>query len=401
MAQSRAGTRHQIIGGRFSGCRNAGKSGNEYHGDTLAALGDKSVTGFTAFARRRKRYTGRREDKKNMLVIQSYGLAVALCFVTMLCWGSWANTQKLATKAWPFQLFYWDYAIGVFLLSLLFAFTLGSSGTGGRSFLIDLHQADSRWLGSALLGGVVFNVSNILLVAAIDIAGMSVAFPLGVGLALVIGVVTTYIAKPEGNVPMIAAGVGCVVIAMVFCALAYRKMASAGQRTPGKGLLLSVVAGVLMGAFYSFVAQSLGAIDAATLSLEPGKLSPYTAIFMFSTGLLLSNFLWNSIVMAKPFHGPPVSYRDYFVNGNARLHFIGLLGGLIWNIGMSFSVIASSAAGPALSYGLGQGATLVGAVWGVFIWKEFRGAPAGTNRLLAAMFVFYLVGLGILIGSKA
>jgi glucose uptake protein len=323
-----------------------------------------------------------------------------MCVVTMLCWGSWANTQKLASKEWRFQLFYWDYAIGVFLLSLILAFTMGSFGSGGRVFCSDLAQADGKWLGSAFLGGVIFNLSNILLVAAIDIAGLAVAFPVGVGLALVLGVITTYIAKPEGNVPMLAAGVAAVMIAIVLDALAYKRLASAGQKTPVKGIVLSVVAGVLMGWFYSFVAQAMGAIDPATKALEAGKLSPYTAIVLFSAGLLASNFIWNSIVMAKPFSGEPVTYRDYFTKGNARLHLIGILGGIIWNIGMSFSIIASTTAGPALSYGLGQGATMVGAFWGVFIWKEFKGAPAGTGKLLGAMFLFYFVGLGVLIASK-
>jgi glucose uptake protein len=335
-----------------------------------------------------------------VITVESYPLAVGLCIVTMLCWGSWANTQKLASRQWRFQLFYWDYVFGVFLLSLLLAFTLGSSGTDGRGFLVDLAQADGRWLGSALAGGVVFNLANILLVAAIDIAGMAVAFPVGIGLALVLGVVTTYVAKPEGNVPKLALGVGCVMLAIVLDALAYKRLAAAGIRAPLRGIVLSIVAGVLMGFFYSFVAQSMGAYDVATHALEPGKLSPYTALVLFSAGVLASNFLWNSIAMAKPFSGAPVSYADYFRQGNLNLHLIGILGGVIWSLGMSLSIIANTAAGPALSYGLGQGATMVGALWGVFIWKEFKGAPRGTGRLLAAMFVLYLVGLGVLIASK-
>ena len=336
-----------------------------------------------------------------MIVIDSYPVAVIMCVITMLCWGSWANTQKLASKEWRFQLFYWDYAIGVFLLALLLAFTLGSTGTAGRGFLTDLAQADRQWLGSAFLGGVIFNLSNILLVAAIDIAGLAVAFPVGVGLALVLGVITTYLAKPAGNVPMLALGVLAIVVAIIVDALAYKRLTAQSQRTPAKGIVLSVVAGVLMGFFYSFVASAMGKIDPATHALEAGKLSPYTAIVLFSAGLLLSNFLWNSIVMAKPFVGDPIPFGDYFSKGNLRLHAIGILGGVIWNLGMSFSIIAANAASPALSYGLGQGATMIGAFWGVFIWKEFKGAPPGTNRLLALMFVFYLVGLAILIGSKS
>lgn len=335
-----------------------------------------------------------------MLIVQSYGLAVTMCVITMLCWGSWANTQKLASKEWRFQLFYWDYAIGVLLLALVLAFTMGSTGSGGRPFLADLRQAEARWLGSAFLGGVIFNLSNILLVAAIDIAGLAVAFPVGVGLALVLGVITTYLVNPSGNVPMLALGVSSIVVAILLDALAYKRLAGSGRKAPLKGIVISVAAGLLMGWFYSFVAQSMGKIDPSSQALEAGKLSPYTAIVAFSVGLLVSNFLWNTIMMIRPLSGEPVPLGDYFTKGNARLHAIGILGGVIWNVGMSFSIIASTKAGAALSYGLGQGATMIGAFWGVFIWKEFQGASAGTNKLLAAMFAFYLLGLGILIASK-
>jgi glucose uptake protein len=335
-----------------------------------------------------------------MLIIQSYSLAVVMCVITMLCWGSWANTQKLASKEWRFQLFYWDYAIGVFLLALILAFTAGSHGSNGRGFIADLHQADGKWIGSALIGGVIFNLSNILLVAAIDIAGMAVAFPVGVGLALVVGVITTYLVTKQGNVPMLTLGVLAIVVAIVIDGLAYKRLASGGKKTPMKGIILSVAAGLLMGWFYSFVAQAMGRIEPVTFTLEAGKLSPYTAILFFSTGLLLSNFLWNSIVMVKPFSGTPVAFSDYFKKGNIRLHAIGILGGVIWNLGMSFNIIAASKVAPSLAYGLGQGATMIGAFWGVFIWKEFKGAPPGTNKLLAAMFLFYLLGLAILVASK-
>ena len=335
-----------------------------------------------------------------MFIVESYGLAVVMCVITMLCWGSWANTQKLASKEWRFQLFYWDYAVGVLLLALLLAFTMGSMGSGGRGFIVDLQQADAKWLGSAFLGGVIFNLSNILLVAAIDIAGLAVAFPVGVGLALVLGVITTYLATHQGNVPMLALGVAGVAVAIVLDGLAYKRLASGGQKTPTKGIVISVAAGLLMGWFYSFVAQAMGEIDPVTKTLTAGKLSPYTAIVLFSAGLLLSNFIWNSIMMVKPLSGDPVAFGDYFSKGNVRLHSIGILGGVIWNVGMSFSIIASTKAGAALAYGLGQGATMIGAFWGVFIWKEFKGAPPGTNKYLGAMFLFYLLGLGILVASK-
>ena len=332
-----------------------------------------------------------------MVVVESYAVAVIMCFVTMLCWGSWANTQKLATKEWRFQLFYWDYTIGIVILSLILAFTMGSIGTGGRSFLDDLTQANSSNLLSAFLGGVIFNLANILLVAAIDIAGMAVAFPIGIGLALAIGVITNYIGSPVGNPFLLFAGVAAVVVAIIVDAIAYRKLSSSSQKTATKGILISIVAGVLMGFFYRFVAASM---STDFVNLEAGKLSPYTAVVIFSVGLFLSNFLWNSIVMAKPFVGEPVPFSDYIKKGNLKLHSIGILGGIIWSIGMSFSIIASGAAGFAISYGLGQGATMIAAFWGVFIWKEFKSAPKGTNSLLSLMFIFYLIGLIVIVVSR-
>jgi len=316
-----------------------------------------------------------------------------MCFITMLCWGSWANTQKLASKEWRFQLFYWDYALGVLLLALILAFTLGSFGSQGRPFLADIGQANGSAIWSALLGGIVFNLSNILLVAAIDIAGMAVAFPIGVGLALVIGVVVNYIKLPVGDPLLLLIGVAGVVIAIIIDALAYRRLPTDKQTTT-KGIVISIAAGVLMGFFFRFVVASM-----ATDFAHPaaGMLTPYSAVVFFSLGLVLSNFVWNSIVMKKPFVGEPVPYGDYITKGNARLHLVGILGGVIWSLGMSFSIIASGTAGPSISYGLGQGATMVAAFWGVFIWKEFKQAPPNTGRLLSLMFVFYIVGLGLIV----
>lgn len=331
-----------------------------------------------------------------MVIVESFMLAVTLCAITMLCWGSWANTQKLAGEGWPFQLFYWDYSLGVLLFALLSAFTLGSMGPAGRPFLADLAQADRGALWSAFLGGVIFNVSNILLVAAIGIAGMAVAFPVGVGLALVIGVATSYAAKPDGSPLLIGLGVLAITAAIVLDAAAYRRVASSTAATPRLGLALSVAAGVLMGFFYQFVVKAM-ATDFT--SPEPGRLGPYAAIAVFSLGLFLSSFLWNTIAMRMPFQGEPVAIGPYF-RASPGVHLVGILGGAIWNIGMTLSILASGAAGPAISYGLGQGATMVAALWGVFVWREFRTAPRGTNVLLALMFLLYVLGLSLLVVAR-
>jgi len=330
-----------------------------------------------------------------MFAVHDLPLAILFCVVTMLGWGSWANTQKLAGKdKWPFELFYWDYAIGVFATGVIFAFTLGSFGSDGTPALANLHAASSTALWTAFLSGLLFNISNILLVVAIDAAGMAVAFPVGVGLALVIGTVESYIQTPKGSAPLLSGGVALIVVAMILSALAHRRL----PRKPGanwmRGLIFSVIAGCLMGFFYPQLMKSVSA-DFNNAPIAPGLLTPYTALLLFGAGLLVSNLVVNTVFM----RAGRVGYGAYF-RGSFRLHSLGFLGGCIWMIALSLNVIASGVAGPAISYALGQGATLVAAVWGVAIWHEFRDAPKGTGPFVAAMFVCYAAGL-ILIGSAS
>ena len=333
-----------------------------------------------------------------MYIVQDYSLAVIFCVVTMLCWGSWGNTQKLASKTWRYEFFYWDYVIGVLLFSLISGFTLGSIGTEGRSFLPDLAQANLASLGSAFLGGIIFNVANILLSAAIAICGLSVAFPVGIGLALVLGVLVNYFGAAKGEPTYIFIGVALITIAIILNGLAYKKALVGTKKVSGKGILISVVAGVIMAFFYRFVAASMDMENFA--SPAPGKLTPYTAVFVFAIGVFVSNFLFNTLAMKHPVEGKPVSISGYF-KGDMSTHLVGVLGGVIWCIGQSFSMIASEKAGAAISYGLGQGATLVSALWGILIWKEFKGAPAISNRLNVGMFILFVIGLGFLIYAGA
>ncbi len=331
-----------------------------------------------------------------MFIIQSYATAILFCIITMLCWGSWANTQKLASKTWRFELFYWDYVLGILVFSIFSAFTLGSFGAEGRSFLDDLKQASSSNIGSALLGGVIFNAANILFSAAIAIAGMAVVFPVAIGLALVLGVIINYAAAQQGDPVLLFAGVALVMVAILLNAAAYKKKNVGDQKVSGKGIVLSLIAGVLMSFFYRFIAASMDLEN--FVSPAVGKMTPYTAVFVFSIGIFLSNFIFNTILIKKPFVGEPTSYKAYF-KGNFSTHLTGIAGGLIWGLGNSFNLIAAGKAGPAISYGLGQGATLIAALWGVFVWKEFKNAPSGTNKLVTAMFVFFVIGLALLVYS--
>ncbi len=319
-----------------------------------------------------------------MFIPQVYAVALAMMILSMICWGSWANTQK-ATGSWRFELFYWDYVWGILLCTVLVGLTFGRTDAASpHSFFHNLAAANVAHLAYAFVGGIVFNISNILIVGAIAIAGMAVAFPVGIGLALVIGSVLNYLVTPKGNPLLLFGGVTLVCVAIVLDAMAYHQL-SPDRKASRKGIALSLLGGFGMGLFYPFVAKGISG---------PNHLGPYTVAFVFALGVLASNIPANSILMRRPIVGLPVRFADYFA-GAGRLHVWGVLGGAIWTVGTISNFVASYAdmVGPATSYALGQGATMVGAIWGVFVWKEFAGAGASTKRLLALMFAFFIVGL--------
>jgi len=331
-----------------------------------------------------------------MILVENYTLAVLLCILAMVCWGSWQNTQNLAGKSWRFELYYWDFILGIFIFSLIMAFTFGSMGHAGRSFIADLRQAAPRNLFSAALGGAIWNLGTLLLVAAIAEAGMSVAFPIGGGIGWILGIVINYLGKPEGNPWLLFGGSLVIVLAILFSMTSYRRLSATQQKAPLKGIVLSVTAGLLIAFFYRFVAAAL---DTEFIHESAGKLTSYTAVVAFSVGAIISTLVFNPVFMRKPIQGNPVSMGDYF-KGNSRVHLYGILGGAIWCLGNSVSFMAVGSASPAISYGLSNSAPVVAAIWGIFVWKEFKNAPEGTNRLLFLMFLCYLIGLGLIVYAR-
>ena len=334
-----------------------------------------------------------------MIIVHSYSLAVMLCILTMFCWGSWANTLKMEPRSYGFALFYWDQAIGYLVLPLLIALTFGSLGHHPRGFFDDLRQASLASYGWALCGGVVFNLANMLFMAALDIAGMAVAYPIAIGIALVEGVLINYIAKPSGRPVLIFTGVAFILLAIILDALAYRNVQrhASEPQSLRKGISLAVAGGILMGLFYFLVQRSLS-LDFDVLA--PGKFGPYAAVFVYVLGSFVSNFFFNTYLMSHPVKGDKVTYADYFKSGSFKFHAIGVLGGVINGIGVTSNFVASNAASPAIAYGLGQGGTMIAAVWGILVWKETKGASRGTQIMIAGMFAFFLAGLIMLITSK-
>jgi len=337
-----------------------------------------------------------------MVLPQTYGAALLLIIVSMLCWGSWANTFKLAGK-WRFELFYYDYSLGVLIAATIYALTLGNFGADGFGFVDDLAHAGKRQIFFGAVGGMVFNLANMLLVAAISLAGLSVAFPVGIGLALVIGVIWNYILKPQGNPTLLFSGAAIVAGAIIVDAFAYRALeagkaaqlakpgATQGQRkTTGKGIVLSLLSGVLMGSFFPLVEMG---------KAGPLGMGPYAIGFVFALGVFLSTFVFNVFFMNFPIEGAPVAISGYF-KGTRRQHLLGIVGGLIWATGTIANFVAASSpesvqVGPAISYAIGQGATMVSALWGLLVWKEFAGAVPRVRLLVAVMLILFVCGLGL------
>jgi glucose uptake protein len=317
---------------------------------------------------------------------ETYGIVLSFMILSMFCWGSWANTLKLC-PGFRFQLFYWDYVLGLLLGAGLWGLTMGSWGTAGKPFLADITQANSHSALQAFTGGVVFNVANLLLVAAIDIAGLAVAFPIGIGLALVVGAAGNYIISPKGNPLLLFGGIALVVAAIVFDAAAYRLRENSRAAMSRKGIVISLIAGLLMGTFYPFV-------SAAMTGQTP--LGPYAAMLFFALGVAACAVPFNLLLMRKPLDGAePAAMKDYF-HAPTAFHLWGILGGVIWCTGAALNFVASQAhiVGPAVSYSIGQGATMISACWGVFVWHEFAGATTRSRMFLGWMFVLFLSGLG-------
>ena len=316
---------------------------------------------------------------------ETYGMALLFMIVSMLCWGSWANSMKLC-PGYRFQLFYWDYVIGLVAGAVLWGVTLGSVGSAGRSFVTDIGHTGVYPILLAMTSGAIFNLANLLLVAAIDIAGLAVAFPVGIGLALIVGAISTYVISPKGNPVLLFGGIALVSAAIVFDAIAYRLRETERAAMSRRGIIISLVAGLLMGTFYPLVSKAM------TISAGPG---PYAALLFFALGVALCAIPVNYFLMRFPLNGrEPVSMRGYG-QANGSWHLWGVIGGAIWVTGAMANFVASQAhiVGPSVSYSIGQGATMISACWGVFVWHEFSSAPARAKTILGWMFVLFLCGL--------
>jgi glucose uptake protein len=319
----------------------------------------------------------------------TFAVALIMTILSAVFWGSWANSYKW-THGYRFELFYWDYIIGVVVLALVFAFTFGSHGHAGVAFLGNVRVAYVSNIVYALIGGFIFNIANLLLVAGIELAGLAVAFPISIGIALIEGVVLSYAIQPKGNAGYLAVGVILALVAIIFDALAYSSMSRAGRQVSRKGIVVNVISGLLMGAFAPFITKALNA------GITTGHaLTPYGATVFFAIGALACCFVVNIYLMRRPLIGKPVNFSGFW-SARASDHALGFVGGVVWGLGTSFNFIAASFVGMAISYAIGQCSPMIAALWGVFVFKEFEGSGKRARGFVALMFAFYVAAIVVI-----
>lgn len=317
-----------------------------------------------------------------MFVPMTFATALVMTILSTICWGSFANTAKL-TKNYRFELYYWDYAIGIVLIALGLALTMGNMRGGADAFLVNVRAAAPSNLLYAALGGFIFNIANVLLIAGIEIVGLAVAFPISIGIALVEGVVLSYAIQPKGSAALLAAGVMMAIVAVVLIGKAYGALGDGTRAISRKGVTVCVVSGLLMGTFAPFVTRAMTAAR---------PLTPYTTGVAFTIGAFLCCFVFNVYLMKRPLVGEPIGFAVYR-SAPASYHALGILGGVVWGIGMVFNFVAASFVGVAISYAIGQASPMVAALWGVFVWREFAGSSGRAKAYLAGMFVSYVLAL--------
>jgi glucose uptake protein len=339
-----------------------------------------------------------------MILPQSYPAVLFLMVLSLLCLGSWASFFKLAGR-WRFELFYLDFAIGLLLASVLFAFTVGNIGYDGFNFIDDLQHAGKRQWMYVFIAGLIFNLGNMLLMAAVSVCGLAVAFPMGMGIALLAGTGLGISGRPAGNGMLL--GLGCLLIltSIIVNAASYRIMgvakhealARAGHAkstrrpSPIKGIILALLAGLLIAGFVPLLDKA-----------RDGDLGlgPYALGFIFAFGVFFSSFVFDIFFMNLPVEGEAVEFGAY-LSGRVKQHLTGFASGFIWYAGMLLAWVCTSVpeaiqGGPLPRFMLAQGAPILAALWGIVVFREFKTSDMRVKLMAPLMLVLFVLGLAMI-----
>ena len=336
-----------------------------------------------------------------MILPQSYPAVLFLMVLSLLCLGSWASFFKFAGK-WRFELFYIDFAIGLLLASVVYAFTVGNIGYDGFNFIDDLQHAGKRQWMYVFIAGLIFNLGNMLLMAAVSVAGLSVAFPMGMGVALLLGSGLGIGGGPAGNATLLGLGCALILTSIVVNAVSYRimgvarheELARAGKArstrrpSPLKGIVLALLAGLLIGAFTPLVEKA-----------RQGDLGlgPYALGFIFAFGVFFSSFVFDIFFMNLPVEGDPVEF-GWYLDGGLKQHVSGIASGFIWYTGLLSAWACASLpeamqVAPLPRFLLAQGSPVLAALWGIVVFREFKASDIRVKLMGTLMLVLFLCGL--------
>lgn len=345
-----------------------------------------------------------------MILPGSYTAALILLIAGMFGWGLWANLFKAAGGKWRFELFCFDFAIGVVLAAVVLGLTAGSLGFDGFGFRDDLQLAGKRQDLWGFAAGTIFNLGNMLLLGAVSVTGMAMAFPVGMGCALIVAALWNFAMNPGVSIGFVIGGAVVLAGAIAFSVLAWKTMAATKlkaqvEANPGrvrkpksslKPVMLSLVGGVMLGSFVPLIQMG---------SAGENGLGPYAMGFIFSLGVVFSTFVFNLFFMNLPVQGKPIEIAEYF-RAKLQRHGLGVIGGIVWYIGLIATLIkvrleGSARVGEALGYSLAQGSIVIAALCGLLLWKEYQGADSAARLRLGLMFILLVVGIGVMTAGTA
>lgn len=317
-----------------------------------------------------------------MYLPATYSTALVLMLVSMVCWGSWPNFLK-GLPAWRLEYFYIDYTLGFLLTSVVLGLTLGSGGPEEPGHFSLILHANAREAAFAFIGGFIWNFGNILLLIGIMMAGLAVAYPIAAVPAILLGIGGSYYVNPTGNPYLLGGAVALFLVAAQTTAAAYRRLGEQSAAPRGPAIAIAVISGFLIGFFPPFVQVAISG---------DGALDSYTVSTLFMLGACLTTAIAMPILVRRPFVGEPGELGGY-LKGPAMAHVLGLLAGVVWCVGTVFNYVSAGMVGVAISVGIGSGAPMVGALWGVFVWREFAQGSRMSKNLIAAAMVLYTVGV--------
>jgi glucose uptake protein len=345
-----------------------------------------------------------------MLLPTTASAVLVALVISLLGWGLWIYFYK-ATKRIRFEYFAYDFTWGVVLAAVVAAFTLGSWDNKELTFQDTYLLAGLRKMAWAAVSGIVFNLANMLLLAATSVSRISVAFPIAFAVAWAGGSIQEYFLRSGVNPLLTFGGSAVLIVAAVLGFIGYKwfltdeahkaiKALTADPRanvkaapadTSARALVLAILAGLFFIGFFSAIREAI--------SGENGVPS-YGATLILAGGVFGSSIVFVPFFLNFPVRGKPLAVRQY-LQLERRQHIAGIIGGIVWTAGLlaglvTFGLPASIMPAPTVSYLLSHAGPVLSALVGLVIFRELPEAPVKVHAVMGAMLVLMLVGMGMI-----